>query len=327
METAESILANIREKLGMVAESCGDDEERNIKSPSASTDNADDSGSSINLEQSSTKEGRFHKERQPHCQRCTQHNVQNRLKGHKQHCPFKLCKCDKCMVVKQRQRLMADQIKARRRQRKMASVAPANGPATSLGLHINRETLPFAPEQLLNFSQIKSQLLLDSIKRNVSSPLSLEMPVTSTSASTAGTNLPDIISSVPKSVSPNHCAKPSEQNVSAALTLLSLLETLQLLRNASTVPTSLPLQLPSALNLNALQINALQRELTNKALAAALVSRTVTSSSSPVTSAQHTSPAPSASPANSTTPANILAAGILQQLPSPFLADLLQSSS
>uniref|UniRef100_A0AC34QNR3 DM domain-containing protein n=1 Tax=Panagrolaimus sp. JU765 TaxID=591449 RepID=A0AC34QNR3_9BILA len=61
-------------------------------------------------------------ERLPHCQRCAQHNVQNRLKGHKRFCAFRDCSCAKCRVVTERQRLMADQIKLRRRQKKQKAV-------------------------------------------------------------------------------------------------------------------------------------------------------------------------------------------------------------
>ncbi|XGW04103.1 hypothetical protein V3C99_015335 [Haemonchus contortus] len=61
------------------------------------------------------------KERRPNCQRCAQHNVVNRLKGHKRACPFKECFCPKCQVVVERQKLMADQIKLRRRQKREKS--------------------------------------------------------------------------------------------------------------------------------------------------------------------------------------------------------------
>uniref|UniRef100_A0A0N5C6J1 DM domain-containing protein n=1 Tax=Strongyloides papillosus TaxID=174720 RepID=A0A0N5C6J1_STREA len=57
-------------------------------------------------------------ERLPHCQRCAQHGLQSRLKGHKKLCPYRNCDCVKCQVVVERQRLMADQIKLRRKQRK-----------------------------------------------------------------------------------------------------------------------------------------------------------------------------------------------------------------
>ncbi|KAK5971242.1 DM DNA binding domain protein [Trichostrongylus colubriformis] len=57
-------------------------------------------------------------ERVPNCQKCGQHGQKSRLKGHKRLCPFKDCPCAKCQVVSERQKLMADQIKIRRRQRK-----------------------------------------------------------------------------------------------------------------------------------------------------------------------------------------------------------------
>ncbi|CAB3397084.1 unnamed protein product [Caenorhabditis bovis] len=56
--------------------------------------------------------------RVPNCQKCGQHGRKSRLKGHKRVCPFRDCKCVKCAVVTERQKLMADQIKIRRRQRK-----------------------------------------------------------------------------------------------------------------------------------------------------------------------------------------------------------------
>uniref|UniRef100_A0A914WPH3 DM domain-containing protein n=1 Tax=Plectus sambesii TaxID=2011161 RepID=A0A914WPH3_9BILA len=58
------------------------------------------------------------KERIPNCQHCAQHNKQNRLKGHKRSCPYKNCPCGKCRVVRERQALMAAQIKLRRQQKK-----------------------------------------------------------------------------------------------------------------------------------------------------------------------------------------------------------------
>ncbi|VDO50080.1 unnamed protein product [Brugia timori] len=62
------------------------------------------------------------KERRPNCQRCAQHSVLARLKGHKRCCPFRNCPCAKCQVVQERQKLMADQIKLRRRQKKQKNL-------------------------------------------------------------------------------------------------------------------------------------------------------------------------------------------------------------
>jgi hypothetical protein len=64
------------------------------------------------------REGVSYTKRTPNCQRCGQHGRKARLKGHKRVCPFKDCTCAKCQVVAERQKLMADQIKIRRRQRK-----------------------------------------------------------------------------------------------------------------------------------------------------------------------------------------------------------------
>ncbi|CEF64124.1 Doublesex-and mab-3-related transcription factor 3 [Strongyloides ratti] len=71
-----------------------------------------------NFNSSKNNNSSINTERLPHCQRCAQHGLQSRLKGHKKLCPYRNCDCVKCQVVVERQRLMADQIKLRRRQRK-----------------------------------------------------------------------------------------------------------------------------------------------------------------------------------------------------------------
>ncbi|GMR58895.1 hypothetical protein PMAYCL1PPCAC_29090, partial [Pristionchus mayeri] len=63
-------------------------------------------------------EGVSYTKRIPNCQKCGQHGRKSRLKGHKRVCPYRDCNCPKCQVVSERQKLMADQIKIRRRQRK-----------------------------------------------------------------------------------------------------------------------------------------------------------------------------------------------------------------
>lgn len=45
--------------------------------------------------------------RLPHCQRCAQHKIRNRLRGHKSMCQFRDCQCAKCLIVVEKQRLMA----------------------------------------------------------------------------------------------------------------------------------------------------------------------------------------------------------------------------
>lgn len=55
--------------------------------------------------------------RDPYCSRCRNHGVEARVKGHKRHCEFKICKCEGCRLVEWRQLVSAAQIKRRRNLR------------------------------------------------------------------------------------------------------------------------------------------------------------------------------------------------------------------
>uniref|UniRef100_A0AC35TN70 DM domain-containing protein n=1 Tax=Rhabditophanes sp. KR3021 TaxID=114890 RepID=A0AC35TN70_9BILA len=93
------------------------------ESKSSSSEDGDFAGSSC----LKAFENKMPIERLPHCQRCAQHGAQARLKGHKKLCPYRECGCIKCQVVFERQRLMADQIKLRRKQKKEKGGKPCHG--------------------------------------------------------------------------------------------------------------------------------------------------------------------------------------------------------
>ncbi|XP_011307439.1 protein doublesex isoform X2 [Fopius arisanus] len=135
----------------------------------------------------------------PNCARCRNHRLKQAVKGHKRFCRYRSCTCDKCILTKDRQRVMAKQTALRRAQDQDATRPLQPGEIRALPIALDGELPISVPQPARSLENSCDSISADSPFSNQGStgphsgiftiPPSCKLPPSFSSHSTSDTQL------------------------------------------------------------------------------------------------------------------------------------------